>query len=813
LVSNVPDKKKALVLWFDEIGIEDVPLVGGKSASLGEMMRKTGVPVPNGFATTAEAYRLYIRENKLDAKIREVIGELKDPNDTKKLQDIGARIRKMIASAEMPAQLEREITTYYKRLSEKVGEKDPFVAVRSSATAEDLPDASFAGQQETYLNVRGAREVVEKVKECFASLFTDRAIFYRVQKGFDHLAIALSSAIQLMVFSKASGVIFTLDVSNGDRSVVLIEAGYGLGEYIVQGKINPDEYYVRKTDLSITKKNVPRKTQMLVRKPEGGTEDKTVPNELQDKQILTDEQIRELAKYAIAIEEHYEKPMDIEWALDERNEKLYILQARPETVWSLKVTAPAAAEETVAVTKERKILVQGLPASPGLAAGKAHIIQTVDKINEFQKGEILVTEMTAPDWVPAMRKAAAIVTNSGGMTCHAAIVSRELGIPCIVGTTGKGKPATEAIKDGSMITVDSKMGIVYEGILEEVAKKAEEAAAPVAIAAAESYPVTGTKIYVNLGEPEIAEKTAALPCDGVGLLRQEFVWASDIGEHPLYLIKIGHPERVVDKLAEAFRKVCAAFYPRPVIMRFSDFKSSEYRDLKGGEEFEPLEPSALMGWRGASRYYDPKYIDAFRLEVRAVKKCRDEFGMKNLHVMVPFCRRVEEMEKINKILEEEGLQRGLDFKVWLMAEIPSNCLIADKFNKYVDGYSIGSNDLTMTILGCDRDNETVARLFDERDLAVKRAIRLLIKLAHRDGKTVSICGQSPSVYPEFNDFLVQAGIDSISVNPDAVVSVRKRVASVEQRLLMDKLTGRGLREDEDLDIPCTCESCEKHNHE
>jgi len=788
--------------------MEDVPLVGGKSASLGEMTRRTGVPVPYGFATTAKAYRYYIKENRLDQKMAEILEEIKDPNDTKTLQSVGARIRKIVATAKMPPSLKKDIVAAYEKLSEKAGEKDPFVAVRSSATAEDLPDASFAGQQETYLNVRTPVQVVEKVKECFASLFTDRAIFYRIQKGFDHMAIALSAAIQLMAYSKASGVIFTLDVANGDRSIVLIETGYGLGEFVVQGKITPDEYYVKKSDLTIVKKNVPKKTIQLVRNPAGGTEEKPVPPDLQDKQVLTDDQIRELAKYAIAIEEHYKKPMDIEWALDERTDKLFILQARPETVWAAK--APVVVEEKPAITKERKILVQGLPASPGLAAGKAHIIPTVEKINEFQKGEILITEMTAPDWVPAMRKSAAIVTNSGGMTCHAAIVSRELGIPCIVGTGSRGKLATEGIPDGSMITVDAKLGVVYEGLLEEAVKKEEAAAVPVAAVATEAHPITGTKIYVNLGEPEIAEKTAALPADGVGLLRQEFVWASEIGEHPLYLIETGRPEKVVDGLAEAFRKVCAAFYPRPVVMRFSDFKSSEYRDLKGGEKYEPIEPSALMGWRGASRYYDPKYIEAFRLEVRAAKKVREEFGLKNLWVMVPFCRRVEEMEKIDKIFEEEGLHRGPDFKVWLMAEIPSNCLLADKFNQYVDGYSIGSNDLTMTILGCDRDNETVARLFDERDLAVKRAIRLLIQLAHRDGKTVSICGQAPSVYPEFTEFLVRSGIDSVSVNPDAVVSTRKHVASVEQRITIEKLTGRGKAEDPDLDIPCTCGS-EEHS--
>lgn len=793
-------KKGKFVLWFEEIGIEDVPIVGGKSASLGEMIRKVGVPVPYGFATTAEAYRYYIRANKLDEKMAEILKELTDPNDTQTLQKVGARIRELIASADMPKDLEEEIVKAYEELAERIGEKNPFVAVRSSATAEDLPDASFAGQQETYLNVHTAEEVVEKIKHCYASLFTDRAIFYRVQKGFDHMAVALSSVVQLMVYSKASGVIFTLDVATGDRSVVLIEAGYGLGEFIVQGTITPDEYYVRKTDLEIVKKNISRKTVQLVRLPTGGTERKDVPPDLQDRQVLTDEQIKELAKYAILIEQHYGKPMDIEWALDERTNKLFILQARPETVWAVKKAV--AAEEKPAVTKERKVLIQGLPASPGVAVGKVHIIPTVDRINEFQKGEILVTEMTAPDWVPAMRKAAAIITNSGGMTCHAAIVSRELGIPCIVGTASRGAPATEALEDGMMVTVDAKLGVVYEGILEEFAERAEKPeAVPAAVTLAEPYIITGTKIYVNLGEPEIADKVSALPADGVGLLRQEFVWSSEIGEHPLYMIEVGRAEEFVNKLAEAFRKICAAFYPRPVVMRFSDFKSSEYRELKGGEKYEPVEPSALMGWRGASRYYDPKYIEAFRLEVKAVKKVREEYGLKNLWVMIPFCRRVDEMERIVKILEEEGLKRGPDFKVWLMAEIPSNCLLADKFNKYIDGYSIGSNDLTMTILGCDRDNETVAHLFDERDLAVKRAIRLLIKLAHKDGKTVSICGQAPSVYPEFTEFLVRSGIDSVSVNPDVVAQTRKLVASIEQRIMLEKLTGMGLREDPDLEIP------------
>jgi len=787
---------KKYIVWFDEIGKEDIPLVGGKSASLGEMIRRTNVPVPYGFATTAHAYRRFLEEAELTEHINEALKKLKDPNDTSTLQKIGEYVRKLVYESKMPPDLERAIKDAYMKLGERVGEKNPFVAIRSSATAEDLPDASFAGQQETYLNVSGADDVVDKVRKCYSSLFTDRAIFYRIQKGFDHLSIALSAAVQLMVYSKASGVMFTLNVSNGDESEVLIEAGYGLGEYVVQGTVTPDEYYVRKEDLKIVDKVIPRKTKQLVRSPSGGVEEKPVPRELQDKQVLTDEQIRELAKYAVAIEKHYGRHMDIEWALDERGDKLWILQARPETVWSVKEP-----EAKTAIATERKVIVKGLPASPGLAAGKAHVIRSVQEINEFKPGEILVTEMTAPDWVPAMRKAKAIITNSGGMTCHAAIVSRELGIPCIVGTASKGTPGTEAIKNMMDITVDATNGVVYEGILEE---EVETPKAEVQLAAStsivEPHPVTGTKILVNLGEPEIAERVSKLPCDGVGLMREEFIWASEIGEHPLYLIETGQPDKVVDKLAEGIRKVCQAMNPRPVVLRFSDFKSSEYRELKGGEKYEPEEPSALLGWRGASRYYHPRYREAFKLEVKAVKKVREEYGLKNLWVMIPFVRTVEEVRKVLEILKEEGLERGPDFKVWLMAEIPSNVILADKFNEFIDGYSIGSNDYTMLVLGCDRDNAEVGSIFDERDLAVKRSIKHLIDIAHKDGKTVSICGQAPSVHgPDFIRFLVESGIDSISVNPDAVVQVRKWVASIEQRLLLEKALGRGVKEDPDLE--------------
>ncbi len=792
----VRDKAKEYVLWFDEFGIDAVPLVGGKSASLGEMTSKTKVPVPYGFATTATAYWHFIDKAGLRDKMTAKLAELKDPEDSDALQKVGRAVRKMIMDAKMPADLEKKIIESYRALAKKAGEKEPFVAVRSSATAEDLPDASFAGQQETYLNIHGDNQVVEKIKECYSSLFTDRVIYYRVQKGFDHMAVGLSATVQMMVYSKSAGVMFTLDVSNGDQSVILIEGSYGLGEYVVGGNVVPDEFAVDKKSLKIVRQNIVHKPVMLLRDPKGGTVEKDVSAKKADIPCIQEDQVIGLAKFANAIEKHYKRPMDIEWAVDERTNKLFILQARPETVWA-RAGETQAEETTMATTTDRKVIVQGLPASPGLAAGKAHIIPTADRIGEFKDGEVLVTEMTAPDWVPAMRKASAIVTDSGGMTCHAAIVSREMGIPCIVGTKSKGTPATKAIKSGADVTVDAKNGVVYEGILEEAVKK-QEAAAVGQVVAAETAPVTGTKIYMNLGDPELAEKYAVLPCDGIGLMREEFIWTTSIHEHPLYLIKIGHPERVVDQLADAFRTVAAALAPRPIILRFSDFKSSEYRDLKGGDEFEPEEPSALLGWRGASRYYDPKYEAAFKLEVKAVRKVREDYGLKNVHVMIPFCRTVAEAEKIVDIMAEEGLERGPDFKVWLMAEIPSNIILADQFNKYIDGYSIGSNDLTMLILGCDRDNDTVSDIFDERNLAVRRAIKHLIEAAHRDGKTVSICGQAPSVYEDFTVFLVKAGIDSISVNPDAVKATRKLVAQVEQRIMVDKLTGNELAEKDDL---------------
>ena len=786
------DKSKAYLLWFEQLERKDVDIVGGKSSSLGEMTSKTDVPVPYGFATTAYAYRYFIEKTGLREKMRSLLAGLTDVEDSDQLSSVCKALRQAIMEQDMPQDLQAAIREAYAQLAEKVGEESPYVAVRSSATAGDLPDASFAGQQDTYLNVRGTDMVIQKVKECYASCFTDRAVYYREKQGYDHLSLALSAVVQMMVFSKAAGVMFTVNVANGDDKNIMIEGAWGLGEYVVGGIVTPDSYIVSKKDMKILSATVNEQDVKLVRKAGGDTEEVPVPEADRKKQTLTNAQILELAGYAKKIEAHYGCYMDMEWGIDERDGKIWILQARPETVWSRRNKEKKAQEmkQENTTAAASKVLVKGLPASPGMGYGKVHVINDPSDIDEFKDGEILVTEMTAPDWVPAMKKAQAIVTDSGGMTCHASIVSRELGIPCIVGTKSRGQAATEILLNGEEITVDASNGVVFAGNLQ--VKKAEAAAAPQApVVAAETFPVTGTKIYMNLGDPALAEKYASLPCDGIGLMREEFIWTTYIHEHPLYLIKTGQPDKVVDALAEGFRKVCSAMAPRPVTLRFSDFKSSEYRDLKGGEEFEPHEPSALLGWRGASRYYDPKYTDAFRLEIKAVRRVREEYGLKNLNVMIPFCRTVDECAKVVQIMAEEGLHRGPDFKVWLMAEIPANIILADKFNQFVDGYSIGSNDLTMLVLGCDRDNDTISHLFDERNLAVKRAVRHLIETAHKDGKTVSICGQAPSVYPEFAEFLVQSGIDSMSVNPDVVKFTKKMVAQVEQRLILDKLTGRG----------------------
>ena len=780
------EKEQALLLWFEAVERKDVALVGGKASSLGELTAKTAVHVPYGFTTTAYAYRCFMQDSGLHGRIQEILAALTDVENGMQLRKVSAAVRKAILSAEMPAALAGAIRSAYAELSRKAGIEEPFVAIRSSATAEDLPDASFAGQQDTYLNIRGAEAVIEKVKECYASTFTDRAVYYRVKQGFDHSAVALSAVIQMMVFSKAAGVMFTVNVANGDDTHVMIEGSWGLGEYIVQGVVTPDSYLVNKQTLKIDKQVINEKKIKYVRKASGGCAEEKVPQEDISRSVLSGEQVRALAQYAISIEQHYGCYMDIEWGIDERTDKLWILQARPETVWSRRTEAPkkdSAGE--AAMNRSHQVLVKGRPASPGVVSGAARVILDPAEIDGFQPGEILVTTMTAPDWVPVMKKARGIVTDAGGMTCHASIVSRELGIPCIVGTKSCGEAGTAVIRDGMQITLDAAHGIVYAGNLMDEGEEKQE----VPPAAVESYPVTGTKIYMNLGDPELAEKYSRLPCDGIGLMREEFIWTTYIHEHPLYMLAGGRGQEAVDKLAEGMRMVCQAMAPRPVTLRFSDFKSSEYRELKGGDAYEPHEPSALLGWRGASRYYDPQYTEAFKLELRAVRKTREEYGLKNLNVMIPFCRTVEEAQKVTALMAQEGLHRGPDFKVWLMAEIPANILLADKFNEFVDGYSIGSNDLTMLVLGCDRDNDAIAHLFDERNLAVKRAIHHLIETAHEAGKTVSICGQAPSVYLDFAEFLIQCGIDSISVNPDTVGFTRKHAAQIEQRLLLNAVAG------------------------
>ncbi len=783
-------RSKELVLWFNEIHKGDIPFVGGKSANLGEMITSTKVPVPDGFSTTAFAFNEFIRVNKLEDKINDALKGINE-EDSQQLGEASKKIKQMIIDAKLQDDMSKEISDYYEKLVGK--EKQDFVAIRSSATSEDLPDASFAGQQETYLNIKGVDNVLEKVKECYASLFTARAIYYRIKKGFGESKIALAVAIQRQVFSETAGVIFTLDVSNGDNSVVMIEASYGLGEYVVQGTITPDTYYIDKNTRKITKKIISKdKTRMLLREESGGTREVFISEEKAGLQCLKDSEVVELASYAIDIEKHYNRPMDLEWAQDSRDHRLFIVQARSETVWANK-KAPIAVE-TEKLEGPLKIIVKGLPASPGTASGQAHILKSQEEIDSFKQGEVLVTKMTAPDWVPAMKKAKAIVTDEGGMTCHAAIVSREMGVPCIVGTGSLSTKATETILDGEMITVDGKEGVVYEGEVKE------SQPAPVAVAAVGAQEIiTGTKIYVNLAEPELAGKVSALPVDGVGLMREEFLWAQ-IGEHPLSLIKKGQGSFIVDTLAEGMRKVCSVFDPRPVILRFSDFKSDEYSNLKGGKEFEPTEEAPLLGWRGASRYYDPKYKEAFILELKAVRKVREELGLKNLWVMIPFTRTVDELKKVLEIMKENGLERGSDLKVFLMAEIPSNIILADKFNEFIDGYSIGSNDLTMLTLGADRDNALMSSRFDERDLAVKRLIHYLIKIAHRDGKTVSICGQAPSKYDEIVDFLVRSDVDDISVNADAAVHVRELVASVEKRIELEAATKEEI-ENSDWDFP------------
>jgi pyruvate,water dikinase len=785
------DKSQALILWFEELGKDDIPLVGGKCANLGEMIN-AGIPVPPGFAVTAYAYKRFIEETGIAQKIYDILDEtITDPGNPAQYEEASKKIRRIIESTPIPKDIRDAIVEAYRELSKRVGLKDVYVAVRSSATAEDLPGASFAGQQETYLNVRGEEEVLESVRKCWSSLFTPRAIFYRTEKGFRHEKVLISVAVQKMVNSRSAGVMFTLHPVTGDRNIIVIESVWGLGEAIVSGAVSPDHFEVDKNTLKIVVKNIVKKEVEYVRDPKTGkTVHAKVPPERQEAPSLTDEEVVELAKIAKRIEQHYGTPQDIEFAVDKDlpfPQNLFIVQSRPETVWSMKEVEVAASSGSSAVSvAEAKMVIKGLPASPGVHVGKAKIVFSPEEAaKKIQKGDILVTRMTNPDWVPYMRLAGAIVTDEGGMTCHAAIVSRELGIPCIVGA----RDATKVLKDGETYTVDARSGVIYEGAVEELVKPAKEKVAEVAVAARAPV-ITGTKIYVNISIPEIADKIAReTQADGVGLLRAEHMMVS-IGKHPRLLIEEGGEQKMIDAFAEGIRKVAQAFYPRPVVYRFLDFKPDEFLALPGGEKYEKeaghVGPNPLIGYRGAFRYI--KEPDIFRLECRAIKKVREEYGLKNVWVMVPFVRRVEEFIQAKKIMEEEGLIQGPDFKVWIMVEVPSTVLLIDKFIEAgIDGVSFGTNDLTMLILGIDRDDAAVQEIYDERNLAVKRAISHVIRVCRKHGVTTSVCGQAPSNYPDIVEFLVREGVTSISVNPDKVIETREMVAAIERKIMLERL--------------------------
>lgn len=785
--------KEKLIVGFGEVRREHIPLVGGKVANLGEML-SIGIPVPPGFAVTAYAYKRFVEETGLWKQIFKLIKESGiKPSAPEAYTTVSEKIRKLVEETPMPEYLRKAVVEAYRKLSSSIGLKNTLVAVRSSATAEDLPDASFAGQHETYLNVSGEKALLESIQKCWSSLFTPRAIFYREQKGFEHGKVLISVAVQKMVNSRVAGVMFTINPTTGNKGQIVIEGSWGLGEAVVSGSVTPDYYVVDKETLQILERRIAKKHMEIVRDPKTGENvHLEVPPDRQEKPCLTDEEISYLAELAKKIEEHYGTPQDIEWAIDwdlPYPKNVFIVQSRAETVWAMKAPPKPAA----AAKAEREVAVKGLAASPGVYAGKAKVVLTVEEAAEHVgKGDILVTKMTNPDWVPYMRVAGAIVTDEGGTTCHAAIVSRELGIPCVVGTGN----ATQTLKTGEEYTVDANVGVIYHGIMEE-AKPAP--AAPTAAVEVEAAPVTGTKILMNLGVPEKIEDYKHLPFDGIGLMRIEFIMSSYIGKHPLYLIEIGQPQEFVDKMAEGIAEVARAIYPRPVVVRLSDFKTNEYRKLKGGEKYEPHEDNPMLGWRGVSRYISSQYEEAFKLECKAVRKVREELGLVNVWVMLPFVRTTWEVEKCLEILESEGLRRSRDFKVWLMAEVPSIVFMADEFSRLCDGFSIGSNDLTQLILGTDRDSQILPaidkRYFDERDPAVKRAIAHLIKVAHKHGVTVSICGQAPSVYPEFVDFLIRCGIDSISVNPDVVIQTKKMVASVERRVMLEKLIEGGKTEE------------------
>lgn len=748
--------KTAQILWFNEITRNDIPIAGGKGANLGEMYTND-IPVPNGFVITSKAYYDFIEVTSIKQKILTELSGL-DMSNTKALIEASEKIKTAILTAEMPDSLKASIKEFYHELS---GEHDRYVAVRSSATAEDLPDASFAGQQETYLNILGYQGVIENVRKCWASLFEPRAIFYRTDKGFNHLKVGIAVPVQLMVQSEVSGIMFTVNPLTNNQAETSIEAAWGLGQPIVSGEVTPDQYLVNKVKSEILTKNIAKQTWQLTQA--GKT---PISRDYQEVQKLEDKRILELAAIGSKIEQHYGFPCDIEWGLEKG--KLYIVQSRPVTTLKMKAEEP----EQLTVGHE-KLLLKGLAASPGVAVGRVRILKSADEVGSIKTGEVLVATMTNPDFVPAMRKAVAIVTDEGGRTSHAAIVSRELGIPAVVGT----QHATKMLKDEELITVDGADGMVYEGdVLKEHVKK-EEIIDSRALK-------TATKLYVNLAEPDAAKRVAAMNVDGVGLLRAEFMIAQ-IGEHPRKFIKEKRQREFIEKLSDGLLTFAKEFSPRNVIYRATDFRTNEYRNLKGGAEFEGEEPNPMLGFRGASRYLADHEV--FDLELEAIKLVRNKHGFKNLQLMIPFVRNVDELREVKKFVSAAGLRRGGNFKFWMMCEIPSNVILLDKFiEEGIDGVSIGSNDLTMLILGCDRDNEKVAHVFNEMDPAVMWAFERVITTCHKQKITCSICGQAPSVFPELVEKLVEWGVTSVSVSPDVIDKTRKIVYDAEKKLLNRK---------------------------
>lgn len=795
-----------------QVGMNDIEQVGGKNASLGEMLQnltQLGIQIPGGFVVTVAAYREFIRYNNLDEEIRKIINDIK-LDDIESLRRGGLQARQLLKNAKFPRELSDAIIEKYYELSKEYDQEITDVAVRSSATAEDLPDASFAGQQETYLNVRGPAPLMNAVRNCFASIFTDRAISYRQSFGYDHFSIGLSVCIQKMVRSDlgASGVAFSLDTESGFKDVVVINGSFGLGEMIVQGSVSPDEYIVFKPTLqkgfsSIIEKKLGKKDKMMVYgdNPDERVKIIHVEKPLQQRYCLKDERILQLAQWVTKIEEYYSRlkgywcPMDVEWAVDGLTKELFIVQARPETIHSQKDFSKIT-EYVLEEGAQRKTLVKGIAVGDKIGAGNVSILFSLDKRvtegHEFKAGDVLVTDMTDPDWEPIMKKASAIITNKGGRTCHAAIVARELGVPAIVGCVN----ATEVLSTGQSVTAscgEGDEGIVYEGIVPF--KKVETNLS--------DLPLVKTPIMLNVASPNLAFRFSHLPNAGVGLAREEFIINNFIQVHPLALMKHrelndaelsdtitkmiygfeNEEDFFIQKLSYGVAKIASAFYPNKVIVRFSDFKSNEYYNLLGGKYFEPHEENPMIGWRGASRYYSDKYKEAFGLECKAIKRVREEMGLSNVVVMIPFCRTVEELHKVHDVMKEYGLERGkAGLELFLMAEIPSNIIMAEEFAKRIDGFSIGSNDLTQLTLGLDRDSSLVAHLYDERNPAVKELLRMLISTAKKMNVKVGICGQGPSDFPDFAQFLVELGIDSISVTPDSVMKTLKAIAAVEKEI-------------------------------